>query len=128
MLVEVVAAVIEQDGRYLLTRRQEGTHLSGHWEFPGGKIAPAESQADALRREIREELDASLEVGHLMLTTTFEYPARAVRLHFYRCALLEPPRAALGQEMRWVTPEDLRLLPLPPADAALIELLTGPNQ
>jgi 8-oxo-dGTP diphosphatase len=125
MFVDVVAAVIEQDGRYLLTLRPDGTHLAGHWEFPGGKIAPGESHDVALRREIREELDASIDVGELLLTTTFEYPARAVRLHFYRCRLLDPPTAILGQEVRWVAPAELRTLPLPPADAELIDLLTG---
>ena len=124
-VVDVVAAVIQQDRRYLLTLRAEGTHLAGHWEFPGGKIAGAESHADALHREMREELDASVAVGDLILSTTFHYPTRAIRLHFYRCTLLDTPRAALGQQMQWVAPEDLRRLPLPPADAELIEVLVG---
>jgi 8-oxo-dGTP diphosphatase len=125
MIIDVVAAVIEQEGRYLLTLRAEGTHLSGHWEFPGGKIADGESHAAALRREIREELDAAIDVGERMLTTTFQYPSRGVRLHFYRCALHGPPTAVLGQQMQWVTPAELRTLPLPPADAELIRLLTA---
>ena len=125
MFVDVVAAVIEQDGCYLLTLRAEGTHLAGHWEFPGGKIAPDESHADALMREIREELAAAVRVQDLILTTTFEYPTRVVRLHFYRCVLLEAPRAVLGQQMRWVARAELRTLRLPPADEELIELLTA---
>ena len=52
----VVAAVIEQDGRFLVARRLRGTHLGGYWEFPGGKIGDGEALEDALRREIREEL------------------------------------------------------------------------
>src|SRR5258706_361650 len=57
MQIAVVAAVVEHDGRFLVTRRQDGVHLAGMWEFPGGKIANGESHAAALRREMIEELD-----------------------------------------------------------------------
>lgn len=120
----VVAAVLERDGRFLVTLRPEGTHLGGHWEFPGGKIAPDENHQDALRREIREELDADVRVGDLLLTTTFSYVDRAVRLFFYRCTLLSDPRPLLGQEMRWASAADLTTLRFPPADEELIQQLT----
>ena len=55
--ITVVAAVVEENDTFLVTRRPDGVHLAGLWEFPGGKIDPAESHADALRREMREELD-----------------------------------------------------------------------
>ena len=61
--IVVVAAVIERDGSFLLTLRPEGTHLAGHWEFPGGKVHVSETHAEALRREIFEELDAVARVG-----------------------------------------------------------------
>lgn len=61
--VEVVAAVVERDGRYLITRRPEGTHLAGLWEFPGGKLLPGEKPEDALRRELKEELGVGAAVG-----------------------------------------------------------------
>ena len=123
--VEVVAAVIERDGCFLLTRRQPGTHLAGMWEFPGGKIDPGETRAAALTREIREELAAEVAVGELVLETTHSYPERRVALYFYRCALVDEPRAVLGQEIRWVSRADLASMDLPPADEALIRLLTG---
>ena len=75
-LVHVVAAVIFRDGRYLVTRRQKGVHLEGYWEFPGGKVDPGETDEAALVREIREELDAGVEVGRLVLATTHHYPER----------------------------------------------------
>jgi len=56
--IEVVAAVIERDGKLLITRRPEGSHLSGLWEFPGGKPQPGETFEQALRREIAEEMSA----------------------------------------------------------------------
>ena len=124
MLISVVAAVIEQDDRFFLTRRHAGTHLEGLWEFPGGKVDPGESHPDALRREIREELDADVDVQELLFDITHEYPDRTVALYFYRCSLQGEPRPLLGQEMRWVERGELRSLGFPPADAELITLLS----
>lgn len=125
-MIVVVAAVIEDNGRFFLTRRQPGVHLAGLWEFPGGKIDPDEPHANALRREIREELDADVAVGDLVFHTAHAYDDRTVALYFYRCTLRGAPRPLLGQEMRWVAREELPLLGFPPADKELIKLLTGP--
>jgi len=124
LVIVVVAAVIEKDGSFLVTRRLEGTHLAGLWEFPGGKIASGESHAEALRREIREELDADVDVGALLFETQFDYAERAVSLHFYHCTLRGTPRPLLGQEMTWVPRGELRALDFPPADEELIRRLT----
>jgi mutator protein MutT len=122
--VVVVAAVIEDGSRFLVTRRQAGVHLEGLWEFPGGKIDKHETHAEALRREIREELDADVEVGDLVLATTHVYPEKTVTLRFYRCRLVGTPRPLLGQEMRWVSRTELSTLGFPAADEALILLLS----
>jgi mutator protein MutT len=119
----VVAAVIEEQGAFLVTRRIEGSHLAGLWEFPGGKIAAGETHADALRREIREELDTEIDVDRVVFETVHEYEDRTVSLHFYRCTLRGTPRPLLGQQMRWVRRADLRTLGFPPADEALITRL-----
>ncbi|HZJ33400.1 MAG TPA: (deoxy)nucleoside triphosphate pyrophosphohydrolase [Vicinamibacterales bacterium] len=119
----VVAAVVEENDAFLVTRRPEGVHLAGLWEFPGGKIHGAESHADALRREMREELDADVDVLDLVFETTHAYPERIVTLFFYRCVLKDRPRPLLGQQMQWVTRSELSTLGFPPADAALIRLL-----
>jgi len=124
-VITVVAAVIEEDQRFLLTRRQAGKHLAGMWEFPGGKIDAGESHAAALAREIREELEADVEIAELMFETTYAYPEVAVALFFYRCRLKGTPRPLLGQEMRWVPREELAALGFPAADRALIERLTA---
>jgi 8-oxo-dGTP diphosphatase len=121
----VVAAVIEQDNRFFLTRRHAGTHLEGMWEFPGGKVDAGESHHVALRREIREELGADVAVHDLLFEVTHDYPDRTIALFFYRCTLAGEPRPLLGQEMRWVPREELPALGLPPADAELITRLTG---
>jgi 8-oxo-dGTP diphosphatase len=120
----VVAAIVESDGSFLLTRRLRGTHLAGLWEFPGGKIDDGETHQQALVREIGEELGVGVEVGALVFHTTHAYGDRTIALYFYRCRLAGEPRALLGQEMCWVPRTELRSLDFPPADAALIELLT----
>ena len=125
MTIAVVAAVIAQDGRYLVTRRQRGVHLEGLWEFPGGKVDPAETHDAALRREIREELDANVTVGPLLLETTHAYDDRTVTLSFYQCELLGTPRPMLGQELRWVDRSELGTLGFPPADDELIARLVA---
>ena len=122
-MITVVAAVIERDGRFLLTRRQKGVHLEGLWEFPGGKLDGTETHAEALRREIREELDADVAVGDLVYYTTHGYSEVTVALYFYACALNGEPTPLLGQEMQWVQRERLASLGFPEADAELIRRL-----
>jgi 8-oxo-dGTP diphosphatase len=124
VITPVVAAVIQRDDRFLVTRRQEGVHLAGLWEFPGGKINTDESHREALSREIREELDADLEVDDLVVATTHTYPEKTVRLYFYRCRLIGEPRPMIGQQLRWVTSDELRSLGFPAADSMLIRILT----
>ena len=121
--LNVVAAVIERDGCFLVTRRQAGVHLAGLWEFPGGKVAAGESHEDALRREMLEELATDVAVRSLVSTAAHAYDDRHVKLHFYRCELAGTPRPLLGQEMRWVPRAELRTLGFPPADEELIALL-----
>jgi mutator protein MutT len=121
----VAAAVVERDGRFLLTRRQRGVHLEGYWEFPGGKCEPGEGHDDCLRRELREELAIDAVVGEELLMTTHTYPDRRVELHFLRCDIVGQPAPQLGQEMRWVERVELCALPLPPADAELVRILTS---
>jgi mutator protein MutT len=120
----VVAAVIEVDGRFLVTRRQKGVHLEGLWEFPGGKVDEGESHAEALIREIREELAATATPGELVLHTSHEYPDRTVHLHFYRCHIEGTPSPQLGQQMEWVPRTALAALDFPPADDEVIACLT----
>jgi len=124
----VVAAVIERDGSFLVTRRQAGVHLEGYWEFPGGKCVPHETHIESLRREIREELDADVEPADKLLMSAHEYDDRIIELHFYRCSLIGSPKPMLGQELRWVSKGELSGLRFPPADAELISRLGAQNQ
>ena len=121
--IVVTAAVIERDGRLLITRRQQGVHLEGFWEFPGGKCDAGESLRASLERELREELDVDATIGSEIFTTTHAYPERSVELHFFECEIHGTPRPLIGQEMRWVERDELPTLRFPPADDELIQLL-----
>lgn len=125
MTIVVVAAVVERDGCFLVTLRPRGTHLEGHWEFPGGKCEPGETHAEALAREMREELAVHAQVGRLVHAVTHAYPERTVQLHFYACDLVGDPSPLLGQQMRWVPRHELPTLLFPDADADLIARLTA---
>ena len=124
MTVNVVAAVVDDGHRFLVTQRQAGAHLGGMWEFPGGKVGDAESHEQALRREMLEELGVDVEVERLVLSTSHHYQDRTVALYFYKCNLLGLPAPQLGQQMRWVTRDELPTLEFPPAYADLIALLS----
>ena len=127
MSITVVAAIIDRDDAFLLTLRPEGTHLEGHWEFPGGKCDRHETHVEALRRELYEELDIVADVGELVQSITHTYPDKTVELHFYRCDYRGEPKPMLGQEVRWVRRDALASLRFPDADAQLIQLLSLPD-
>jgi 8-oxo-dGTP diphosphatase len=122
----VAALIQDEKGRYLITQRREGSHLAGLWEFPGGKRESGESQEEALRRELTEELSARFAVGERVETVRWEYPERTIVIHFYRCRLesgtIEPQE---DQAMAWVAPERLSDFDFPPADRDLIARLRG---
>ena len=120
----VVAAVIERDGRLLVSRRLEGTHLAGLWEFPGGKCEPGEAHVVCLMRELLEELGVESTIGRELLVTEHAYPERTVRLHFLHATIAGEPQPLLGQQLMWVARRDLRSLSFPDADRELIELLS----
>lgn len=120
--IEVVAAVIVENGRLFATQRGYG-EFKDYWEFPGGKIEPGETPEEALRREIREELDTTVEVGGLLTTVEYDYPQFHLTLHCYCCRVaeggltLKEHEAAVWLdlnrvgELNWL-PADLLLLPL----------------
>jgi 8-oxo-dGTP diphosphatase len=125
--IVVAAAVIRRGAEFFVTRRHQGVHLEGYWEFPGGKCDPGETLDRCLTREIREELGAEVRVGEKLLSCAHAYPDRIVELHFFECELEGQVTPLLGQEMRWVPQAELRRLPFPPADDALIALLERAN-
>lgn len=127
-IIEVAAAVIIQDGRCLITQRLETSPLGGLWEFPGGKRHPDESLEDCLRRELKEELDITVRVGEEIKVIQHSYPGFTVRLHFYRCTMIEgSPRTLENQAYRWVPMSELSQFAFPEANRPLIRDLQDPK-
>ena len=122
--IQVAAALLAHEGRYLITQRKAGVHLGGFWEFPGGKRESDELLEDCLRRELREELGIETTPPVLFRVIRHDYPEKSVELHFFRCSIASGLPRPLGcADLRWVAPEELDQFPLPPADQPLVEAL-----
>ena len=122
--IEVVAAIIIKDGQVFATQRGYG-QWQGWWEFPGGKIESGERPQDALVREIREELDAEIEVGDLLETVEWDYPDFHLTMHCFLCSLLSDSFHLNEHEAAaWLTPEDLHSVRWLPADEGLVDRIT----
>ena len=123
--IEVVAAVIfDKHGRIFATQRGYG-EWKDWWEFPGGKIEAGETPEEALRREIREELDTDILVGPLLRTIDYDYPAFHLTMHCFRCTLRHKHLTLLEHEAaRWLTPAELPSVPWLPADQSFIASLS----
>ena len=121
-VLDVAAGVIVDVRGILASRRRHGTHLGGMWEFPGGKLRPGEDVADALRRELREELGIEAEIGRLLGVVEHTYPdAGPLRLHFHVCRIVSgKPSPLAAAEVRWIHPNALLGLPWPAADAPMV--------
>jgi 8-oxo-dGTP diphosphatase len=117
-IVRVVAAVIESAGRYLITQRRATAVLPNLWEFPGGKVEPGERDEDALRREIRERLDADVRVLQMISFVRHPYERYTVDLHLYQCELLSGVRVCAVQDFRWIRSDEFDDLEFTPADEA----------
>src|SRR6266581_1136555 len=124
-----VAVLIRSDGAALLAQRPASKVYSGYWEFPGGKIEPGEPVAEALGREIREELGIEIERAYPWITRVFTYPHAKVRLHFYRVhAWRGEPRALEHQAIAWQRPDAIDLAPLLPANGPVLRSLLLPAE
>ncbi|HWP34871.1 MAG TPA: (deoxy)nucleoside triphosphate pyrophosphohydrolase [Thermodesulfobacteriota bacterium] len=125
-LVEVAAALLEEEGRLLIAQRPAGAHLAGVWEFPGGKREAGESWEACLARELREELGLEIEVGPEVRRVRHAYPDRTVEIRFFRCRRVGgDPRPLGAAAFAWVAPAELARYPFPPADAELVAELSG---
>ena len=119
--IEVVAAVIRRGNRIFATQRGYG-EWKGWWEFPGGKIEAGETPQQALSREIREELEAEIEIGELLRTVEWDYPEFHLTLHCYLCTLSSPTlHLNEHSDARWLDKAALRSVPWLPADVCLID-------
>ena len=119
--VHVVAAVIRDGNRVFATQRGYGEYKDG-WEFPGGKVEAGESPREALRREIREELDTEITVGEELAAVDWEYPQFHLSMRCFWCEILEGTPALKEHEAaRWLDAESLDSVAWLPADRSVIE-------
>lgn len=127
--IRVVAAVIEQNGRYLVTQRRPTAVLPLLWEFPGGKVEADESDLEALAREVRHRVGVEIKPGAQISSVSHTYEHYTVELHLYECRLLEgEPSAVNVHQFRWVESDDFDQLPFTPADEASMSKLLGMPQ
>jgi len=129
--IEVAAAVIhDAAGRFLLAQRPPGKAFEGYWEFPGGKVESGESAADAMRRELHEELGIDVEgdAAYPWLTRDFEYPHVSVRLRFFRIYRWRgEPHGREGQRFAWQITGALNVAPILPANGPILRALELPD-
>jgi 8-oxo-dGTP diphosphatase len=126
-VLRVVAAVIERDGKYLITQRRDGAVLPGLWEFPGGKVEPNESDEAALVREVRGRVGVEIFVGDRLAERHHAYEGYDVHLSLFKCALPEgvEPTPVSVKDARWVGSGELDGYEFPPADQATMDQLLG---
>jgi 8-oxo-dGTP diphosphatase len=126
-LIRLVAAVIERDGRYLITQRRATAVLPGLWEFPGGRVENGESDEQALRRELHERLGADVEVKDRMAHRVHHYQGYSVDLNLYQACIKEgqEPQPLRVADVRWVPSDEFEKYPFPAADQATTDLLLG---
>ena len=126
IILVAAAALIDVDGRVLVAQRPPGKSMAGLWEFPGGKVNDNETPEDALVRELREELalDVCGPCLHPLTFASHAYDDFHLLMPLYQCRNWEGrPVPQEGQEIRWVYPNRLYSLAMPPADAPLISAL-----
>lgn len=118
--IKVAAAIIKNNDMILATQRGYGD-FKGGWEFPGGKLEPGENSVDALKREIKEELDTEIEVENLLYTVEYDYPKFHLSMDCFICRLLSNNIVLREHEaLRWLNIDEIDTLNWLPADKVLI--------
>ena len=126
LVLVAAVALIDPDGRVLLARRPEGKAMAGLWEFPGGKVAPGETPEAALIRELGEELGIDVTESCLapFAFASHGYDDFHLLMPLYVCRVWEGRvRPREGQELKWLRPNAMRDVPMPPADEPLVALI-----
>lgn len=122
MQVRVIACVVSRDSELLVCQRPLSKRHGGLWEFPGGKVEPGESDEDAARRELREELGVELD-GAFDSQFTIVDPNSPFVIAFMPVTINGEPHCHEHSSMRWGTPADLAALPLAPSDRCFVDFL-----
>lgn len=103
-MIDVVAAIIEKDGKFLIAKRKIGKHLGGKWEFPGGKIEADETPEQCLERELKEEFGILVKAGDFVAESQFNYGDREIKLLGYKADYIAGDFLLNDhEEIRWVS-------------------------
>ncbi len=122
MAVNVVAALVVEDGRFMICQRPAHKARGLLWEFVGGKVEPGETGAQALVRECREELGVTVQPGDVFMEVDHVYPDITIHLTLYRAAIVAGrPRRLEHADIRFISPADIPLYPFCPADKTILE-------
>ncbi|WP_413515116.1 pyrimidine (deoxy)nucleoside triphosphate diphosphatase [Serratia proteamaculans] len=125
-IIDVVAAIIEKNGKILLAQRDAGSDQAGLWEFPGGKVEAGESQPQALARELEEELGIVASVGSYVASNQWQQSERIIRLHAWRVATFSGElQNRCHSDFVWLAPEQAFDYPMAPADVPLLTAYIG---
>ena len=121
--IRVVAAVIQNAGKYLITQRRENASLPLLWEFPGGRVEPGETDLQALERELKERLGAEVQVGKPVAFRRHDYEGYSVELVLYEASLVsdEALETIRVKDYRWVAVDEFSQYPFPPADKGTLD-------
>ena len=120
-LTEVVAALIWDNGKFMICQRPAHKARGLLWEFVGGKVEPGESREQALIRECREELDITLAVGDVFMEVVHEYPDLTVHLTLFHAAIASGvPQKLEHNDIRWITPAEIPQYDFCPADTEIL--------
>ncbi len=123
--LEVVAAIIEKEGKFLITQRLKQSHLGHCWEFPGGKQESGETLEECIIRECQEEIGVEIKPLQKVKEIWHTYKEVSVHLHFFLCELVSgTPQALECADLKWVFSHELKNFEFPEADQKILEKLS----
>ena len=127
-MTDVVAALIWDQGKFMICQRPPHKARGMLWEFVGGKTEPGESMEEALIRECREELDITVSVGDIFTQVIHEYPDILIRLTLFNCTIAEgTPRLLEHHDLKWIHPDEIPNFDFCPADMDILALIHSRN-
>lgn len=125
-MTEVVAALIWQEGKFLICQRPAHKARGLLWEFVGGKVEPGEDLAEALIRECREELAISVEVGEVYTQVIHEYPDIQIHLTLFHCTIAYgTPKLLEHNALEWIYPQEIGKFDFCPADEDILRKIAA---
>ncbi len=123
--IDVTAAIIEKDGKFLIAKRAKGKHMEYKWEFPGGKIEDGESPEECLQRELQEEFGIATVIKNFVAESVFDYGDKTIRLLGYKAEYISGDfKLTVHEEVQWVSVDKFKEFDFAEADIPLIEKIS----